>query len=591
MFDFKISKSFRMQKTYSLLQKIMACFSMLLLSSCIKISENSKHNKKENIAAFDWFRYEGNDAIYKTLSADKEKYLNPILAGFYPDPGICRVHDKFYLVNSSFSYFPGLPIFESTDMVNWKQIGHVIDRPEQLDLKLAVSKGLYAPTIRYNKRFFYVVCTNVDAGGNFLVTAKNPAGPWSNPIWLPEIEGIDPDIYFDDDGKVYITHNGPPPNNISVHEGHRAIYMMEFDLEKSKTVGESKLVVNGGTDMSQEPVWIEGPHIIKKDGFYYMICAQGGTEYNHSEVVFRSEHIFGPYSSFPNNPILTQKHLDKTRANPVTTTGHADFVELSNGDWWSVFLGCRPYGDDLYNTGRETFMLPVKWKDGWPEIVGGKEPIPFQFKKPNLCSSKENISPMNGNFIWQDDFNSDKLDFKWNFIRTPSEKWYSLEKGKLLIKARKETIQTETNFSFIGRRQQHLNFDVSTKVDFKLQNQSQTSGLLAFQNEKSYFLLGNRLNDSAKQKVFVERVSKILNNEKREIVAETDLQENSDSVLYRIEGNAGLFNFYFKENENDSWILLLKNSDATILSTKLAGGFVGTYLGMYTSGNHFSTKE
>ncbi len=580
-----------MQKTYSLLQKIMACFSMLLLSSCIKISENSKHNKKENIAAFDWFRYEGNDAIYKTLSADKEKYLNPILAGFYPDPGICRVHDKFYLVNSSFSYFPGLPIFESTDMVNWKQIGHVIDRPEQLDLKLAVSKGLYAPTIRYNKGIFYLVCTNVDAGGNFLVTAKNPTGPWSNPIWLPEIEGIDPDIFFDDDGKVYITHNGPPPHNISVHEGHRAIYMMEFDLEKSKTFGESKLVVNGGTDMSQKPVWIEGPHIIKKDGFYFMICAQGGTEYNHSEVVFRSKNIFGPYISFPNNPILTQKDLDKTRENPVTTTGHADFVELPNGDWWSVFLGCRPYGDDLYNTGRETFMLPVKWKEGWPEIIGGKEPIPFQLKKPNLPSSKENIPPMNGNFIWQDDFSKYKLDFKWNFIRTTSEKWYSLQKGKLLIEARKESIQTETNFSFIGRRQQHLNFDVSTKVDFKLKNKSEATGLVAFQNEKSYFILGKRLNDSGKQEVFVERVSKIINNGKGEIIAKKVLKENSDSVLFRIEGKAGLFNFYYKEKENDSWIVLLKNSDTTILSTKFAGGFVGTYLGMYASGNHFITKE
>lgn len=560
---------------------------MFLLSSSVMFSQN----KKNNIAAFDWFRYEGNDDIYKTLSTDKEMYLNPILAGFYPDPSICRVDNKFYLVNSSFSYFPGLPIFESTDLVNWKQIGHVIDRPEQLDLKLAVSKGLYAPTIRYNKGIFYVICTNVDAGGNFLVTAKNPAGPWSNPIWLPEIEGIDPDIFFDDDDKVYITHNGPPPNNISVHEGHRAIYMMEFDLGKSKTIGESKLVINGGTDMAQKPVWIEGAHIIKKDGFYYMICAQGGTEYNHSEVVFRSKNIFGPYSSFPNNPILTQKHLDKTRVNPVTTTGHADFVQLSNGDWWSVFLGCRPYGDDLYNTGRETFLLPVKWYKGWPEIVGGKEPIPFQLKKPNLASHKKKISPMNGDFVWNDEFISDKLDFKWNLIRTPSEKWYSLKNGKLVIEARKETIQTETNFSFIGRRQQHLNFDVSAKVSFNPQTESQTTGLVAFQNEKSYFLIGKRLNSLEKQEVYLQRVSKTIENGKPKILAKMDLKNASDSVLFRIEGKDGLFDFYFKEKENDFWILLIENVDATILSTKLAGGFVGTYLGMYASGNHFITKD
>ena len=179
-------------------------------------------------------------------------------------------------------------------------------------------------------------------------------------------------IFFDEDGKVYITHNGTPPNNVSQYDGHRAIYTFKYDIVNHKIVGESKLIVNGGTDMSKKPVWIEGPHIFKKEDFYYLICAQGGTGYNHSEVVFRSENVLGPYESYENNPILMQTHLDSNRKNEISTTGHADFVQLSNGDWWAVFLGCRPYGMELYNTGRETFMMPVEWKNGWPKIVGQK---------------------------------------------------------------------------------------------------------------------------------------------------------------------------------------------------------------------------
>lgn len=553
----------------------------------MRVSKSSNLVMNSDYAVFDYFHYEGKDQIYKTITRTNDNYLNPILSGFYPDPSICKVGNKFYIVNSSFSYFPGLPIFKSEDLVNWKQIGHVIHRKEQANFTLGISKGMYAPTIRYHNETFYVVCTNVDAGGNFIVTAKNPAGPWSNPIWFPNIDGIDPDIFFDDNGKVYITHNGPPPNNISVHEGHRAIYIFEYDIKNFKIIGEPKLVINGGTNMAEKPVWIEGPHIIKKDGFYYMICAQGGTEYRHTEVVFRSKNIFGPYESYEMNPILTQKNLDPNRKNQVTTTGHADFVQLPNGDWWSVFLGCRPYSDDFYNTGRETFMLPVEWKNGWPEIIGGNEPIPFIHKRPNLPLSTESVSPINGNFISDDEFDSTALDFKWNFVRTPSEKWYNLKDGKLFIKARKESIQTQTNFSFIARRQQHLQFGISTKVSFDLKSNKETAGLAAFQNEKNYLLLGIRLNAENKQEIYLEKATNEVNEGKSEIVRKQELLSSSKALFFRIEGEAQYFTFYYKRNQDDNWKVLAENVDASILSTKKAGGFVGTYLGMYASSNHF----
>lgn len=569
-------------------------FAFILVSffSCKKIFQKTQPIAYSDYAAFDWFNYEGKDDAYKTNPKSSGEYSNPILAGFYPDPSICRVGDKFYLVNSSFVYFPGLPIFESTDLVNWKQIGHIIDRKEQADFgNSGISRGMYAPTVRYNKGTFYVICTNVSSGGNFIVTAKNPEGPWSNPIWIPGVNGIDPDIFFDEDGKVYITYNGPPPGNISVHDGHRAIYTFEYDIEKQKIVGESKLVINGGTDMAIKPVWIEGPHILKKDGFYYMICAQGGTGYNHSEVVFRSKNVFGPYESYEKNPILTQTHLDPNRENEISTTGHADFVQLPNGDWWTVFLGCRPYGMELYNTGRETFMMPVEWKNGWPEIVGGTKPLPFVLKKPNLPASKEKIAPMSGNFTSRDDFNGDKLDLIWSFVRTPLDKWYELSGGKLYIKPRKESIHTETNFSFIGRRQQHLQFEASTKLSYNLINTLQTAGLVAFQNEKQYLLLGKRLNSDGKIEVFLEETAATVNNGTPIILAKKELSDNSKELFLKIEGKKRYYDFFYKTSEKGEWILLAKDIDAVILSTKEAKGFVGTYLAMYASENHFGTAN
>lgn len=563
--------------------------SLVLLSfSCKKISNKKQPIAQSEYAVFDWFNYEGKDEAFKEVSKTDSTYLNPILAGFYPDPSICSANGKFYLITSTFTYFPGIPIFESTDLISWKQIGHVITRKEQGDFSgQGVSKGMFAPTIRYHNGTFYVICTNVSGIGNFIVTTKDPSGPWSDPITIPGVDGIDPDIFFDEDGKVYITHNGPPPNNISVHDGHRAIYIFEYDLENKKIASESKLLINGGTDMAKKTVWIEAPHIFKKDGYYYLICAEGGTRYNHSEVVFRSKNVDGPYDSYKNNPILTQRHLNTPRPNEISTTGHADFVELSNGDWWAVFLGCRPYGDDLYNTGRETFLMPVAWKDGWPTIVGGNNPIPIINKKPNLIASKEKIAPTTGNFISHDAFKNSELDFKWNFIRTPLEKWHELDGKYLYIKPRKESIHTETNFSFIGRRQQHLQFDASTKVTYNLTDTLQTVGLVAFQNENHYLFIGKRLNKDGKEEVFIEKNATSLNESQPTIIAKQVISTKDSDLFLRIEGDKGLYNFYYKTSEKSEWILLADKVDASILSTKEAKGFVGTYLGMYASLNHF----
>ncbi len=562
-----------------------------LISLGLVLVSNAKFfsNLKQPIAyneevAFDWFEYQGQDTMFDSNIPTQNEYVNPILAGFYPDPSICRAENAYYLVTSSFSYFPGLPIFKSSDLVNWKQIGHVITRKSQADFNGGVSRGLFAPTIRYHQGTFFVICTNVSSKGNFIVTSTNPEEGWSEPIWLPEIDGIDPDLFFDDDGKIYITHNGPPPGNISKHNGHRAIYTWEYDLKKQKVISDQKLLVDGGTDMAKEPVWIEAPHIFKKDGYYYLFCAEGGTGYNHSEVVFRSKHIYGPYTSYENNPILTQRHLPKERSNQITTTGHADFVELPNGDWWGVYLGCRPYGDDHYNTGRETFMLPLKWEaNGWPVFEQGNDPHLFVYTRPELALNTEQIPPTTGNFVNRDDFDSGSLGNIWNFIRTPNSQWYTLENGQLLVTPQDENMHEETKFSFIGRRQQHASFEVATEFSFVPSQSTGAAGLVAFQNEKHYLFIGKRLTDQGNSEVFLEQSF----GDSLEILASKALEEHNQNLWVKIVGRSKYYDFYYKQHKDEDWRLLKANVDASLLSTKVAKGFVGSMLAMYASSNHF----
>ncbi|MEY4489989.1 MAG: hypothetical protein RIQ79_2497, partial [Verrucomicrobiota bacterium] len=260
-------------------------------------------------AEFSSFSYEGHDPLFEHAPVKSNDFYNPILAGFYPDPSICRVGEDFYLINSSFSYYPGVPIFHSRDLVNWTQLGHVLDRPSQLDLDgLPVSSGIFAPAITWHDGLFYMITTTIRGIGNFYVTATNAAGPWSEPQRL-KFDGIDPSFFFDDDGKAYVVHNGSPPDNQPLYNGHRAIWLWEFD-PATKAVKNGRILVNGGVDISKQPVWIEGPHIFKRNGFYYLTCAEGGTGPDHSQVVFRTRSLSEPFVPGSQNPILTQRDLD-----------------------------------------------------------------------------------------------------------------------------------------------------------------------------------------------------------------------------------------------------------------------------------------
>lgn len=530
-------------------------------------------------ARFEWFEYTGDDPAFRQNRAGANEYLNPVLAGFYPDPSITRAGDDYYMVTSSFAYFPGVPLFHSRDLVNWTQIGHVLSRPSQLNLDSAgISRGIFAPVIRHHAGTFYMITTIVDRGGNFIVTATDPRGPWSDPVFLPEVDGIDPSIFFDDDGKAYIVNNGPPIG-APLYEGHRAIWMQEFDAARQRMTGPRRLIVNGGVDLAKKPIWIEAPHLLKVDGRYYLICAEGGTAEQHSEVVFRADSPWGPWIPWTENPILTQRHLDPARPLPITTTGHADFVRTPRGEWWAVFLGVRPYRGDHYNNGRETYLLPVRWTaDGWPEILRGDATVPYAGRRPDLPAQPAAPIPMTGNFTHRDEFDAAALAPEWVFIRTPRESWHALSAGALVLRPRAAVLgDVGAQPSFVGRRQQHAYGSASTAVRYTPRADGDRAGLAAFHDDKHFYLLSVARREGRP----VVQLEQRSGDAAAAVIASAPLTVPADGPVYlRVEARGGRYAFSYGTRPGE-WIVLKDDADGTVLSSKVAGGFVGTMLGMY----------
>jgi xylan 1,4-beta-xylosidase len=534
--------------------------------------------------AFESFTYTGRDAVFEApLPAGH--FRNPILAGYYPDPSICRVGDDYYLINSTFAHFPGIPIFHSKDLVNWRQIGHVITRPDQLNYdKLGITRGIFAPAISHHNGTFYVICTMVDAGGNFIMTAKDPAGPWSDPIWL-DFDGIDPSIFFDDDGRAWIVNNGNPPENRPLYQGHRAIWIQEFDPRTNKMIGPRSIIVNGGVDLSKKPVWIEGPHIYKRNGWYYLCCAEGGTSIHHSQVILRSKSPTGPYVPWEKNPILTQRDLDNRAKHAVTCTGHADLEIGPDGNWWSVFLACRPYAPDRWATGRETFLLPVTWTDDdWPVILPPGERVPYVVKAPvgpalaagpRPADERQPYIPLTGNFTLVDEFDQAALSPQWIMIRTPRENWWSLADGRLSLTPRAERLSGQGNPSFWGRRLQHSKFDASLKLAIPA-TRGTSAGLAISQRETNTYYFAVQRTEGGLS-AFVE----VQNGPKPQTLITGLLPADAREIELRITGDEKLLAFAYRIGSGE-WKDLLPKADSYPISVQAAGGgghFTGALIG------------
>ena len=524
---------------------------------------------------------------------------NPLLKGFYPDPSICRVGEDFYMVTSSFSYFPGVPVFHSRDLCSWEQIGHVLDRPEQLPLNgKAISGGIFAPTIRYHEGTFYMITTNIDHGGNFIVTAENPAGPWSNPHWIEHAPGIDPSLFWDEDGRAYMS------GTAGFGAGEAPIWICEIDLQEFKLIGERKHVWGGALIGASAP---EAPHIYKKDGWYYLLIAEGGTEHFHAVTIARSKEIYGPYEGNPGNPIMTHRHLGEQY--PICNTGHADFVELADGSWYAVMLASRIYGGYHKNLGRETFIAPMIWEQDWPIISPGSGRIEWTYPAPKLTAGE--VVPQSD--VTKDEFDSSDLPFYWNSLGTPTEaEEFKVSDSHLYIRTGKQSLipiessgkKLEMGFGkregtvlcmpFMGRRQQHMSFEAATKLDF-LPEGTESAGIAVLQNNFHSLRLEVRKQEGTIQAVVVKATCRIEGNRfegtavsywEEEVLGEQVLSERgSYELVIRAEGQA----HQFLVRDGESLYVLAENVDGGFLGSETAGGFVGAYIGMFASGNGTDT--
>lgn len=506
---------------------------------------------------------------------------NPILPGFYPDPSICAVGMDYYIVNSSFAYFPGLPIMHSQDLAHWEQIGNVLTRPEQLPLEGAeVSQGLFAPTIRYHNGTFYVICTNVSHGGNFIVTATDPAGPWSEMHCLEGADGIDPSIMFDDDGKCYFIGTHPNPDGCK-YDGDWYIYVQELDIENFKLVGEKHNVWNGAMKGVH---WPEGPHLYHIGEYYYILHAEGGTGPEHAVCVARSKSPFGPFENNFKNPILTHRHLGNLF--PVRYVGHADMFEAANGEWYMVMLAVRQM-KGFTTLGRETFLAKVVWEEDWPLV------------NPNMGRLSEELvvhlpeyetefaqNALPGVDKVYDFRHYKNLGAEWLRLRNPKEDMLVLqdmdELKAIPEKERNPLIHSGLNLkcggdvtgkqdvSYLAIRQDCHNFEASATLYLDNLCAGASAGLMLMQN--------NRYNLRFEVSNWVGYV--ILCRDGVDMkVASFNMSSSYAVITIRVFGlKAMVLGRKFEDNHDT---IIVANLDVSELSTEVAGGFVGCTVGMF----------
>ncbi|WP_269523328.1 glycoside hydrolase family 43 protein [Coraliomargarita parva] len=480
-------------------------------------------------------------------------FLNPIIPGFHPDPSICRVGSDYYLATSSFEYFPGVPIFHSRDLIHWKKIGHALTRDSQLDLRDAGdSGGIYAPTLRYHNGIFYMVTTHVYAKGNFYVTAKDPAGPWSEPIYLNQ-GGIDPSFLFDEDGKVYLTTS----QNMQ----------SEIDLATGELLTEPRQIWagSGGNDL-------EAPHLYKINGWYYLLCAEGGTHHGHMITIARSRSPWGPFESCPNNPILTNRHR---AGHDVQATGHGDLFQAHDGSWWIVCLAIRTgktHFPKTHHLGRETFLAPVTWDaDGWP-IINHSGTLDIETEAPRLPHQPfPEESPT-------DNFDAPTLSPEWVHLRNPKPEHYSLNErpGWLRLKADANSSRKQQPTTCLLRRQTDFECTASTLLDFKPTEEGQEAGMLVWMNSRFHYRCFLSIRSGRLHASLLKQIGDITH-----LANSVEVDTLSGPYTLKVEANSESYAFSIETSNCQK--IDLGTGLVRLLTTEVAGGFTGMMLGIYAN--------
>lgn len=577
---------------------------------------------------FESFTYTGNDARYNQPFNPTTQYLNPIISGTNPDPTICRKGDDFFMANSSFVYWPGIPVWHSKDLIDWDFCGYVITRPSQALFKTGdrISGGVFAPDMKYcaANNTFYLIVTIVTGGGNVIFKSQNPYEGWSEPISVPEVHGIDPSMLFDADGKCYIVNNDEPAYPAE-YSGHRAIWAREFDLKTDKVCGDPVVLIDKGIRPEEKPIWIEGPHLYhfnqtlagKTFNQYYLMDAEGGTGDWHSEVVLASNKPLGKFTPSQQNPILTQRTQPHNRPNPITCAGHADLVNVNDNpavednEWWSVFLACTTYdGDQLYNTGRSTFLLPTSWipdaknKGIQPLILHPDSIIPTVCAKSQwqLMAETKSVSEnaelvgnqadkrnlLTGNGSYQDSFDGADLYPLWFTLRTPEAdqrvegrlaKWLNVNGGRLLLEPRPVQLSEQAQPSMVCRWIKNNTYTVQTQLLYTPAEQQTLAGLTLFQSERAHYILGKRLNADAQMEVVLIRSTK---EESNVVVAKQTLSkaEGYKPIELRAEVDQHVATFSYSVDGGATFQTIGEAQNADILTTNYAGGFTGSVAGL-----------
>ena len=515
------------------------------------------------------------------MKQEPETYRNPIIPGFAPDPSICRVGDDFYLINSTFEYFPGIPIYHSRDLVNWELIANALYSVNQnvnMD-SINSSAGIHAPTIRYHEGLFYIITTNNLNGEmiNFIITAENPKGPWSKAYILKDAPGIDPSLFFDDDEKVWYTGSSVPPE--PEFDGQSEIWMQELDLNKMQLMGEKHYLTRGFSNGT----WAEGPHVYKYGDYYYLMISEGGTLHNHAVTIAVSKIITGPYIANARNPILTHRHLSLD--HPIIAVGHGDLVQIKENDWYMVALGFRPIEKKYKNLGRETFLIPVIWetepywwkdeKIAWPVCspktgkVEFEYPVPF----PGTIQLKTNE--------FYDNFDDTELNLEWNFRRTPTAPFHSFneKKGFLRIYFKEGFIEEQSQYSFVGIRQRHFQMEAKSKMEFNPAG-NEEAGMTVIQNDRSAYVM-SLMDEKIQLHHFFHGTDSLL--------ASHSYQKST--VFWNISADYLDYDFSYSQ-DGKNWILLFNNADGSKLSPESSGWtYTGVYIGLYGSSNNSTSTN
>jgi alpha-N-arabinofuranosidase len=494
------------------------------------------------------------------------RYRNPVIPGFHPDPSVARVGADYYLVTSSFEFFPGVPVFRSRDLVHWKPVGHALARDGQLPLaKARASGGIYAPTIRHHDGTFYVITTNTDGGGNFFVTARDPAGPWSEPVWVPEQGGIDPSLFFDDDGTAYLTTNGGAPGG----NGPRGIYQSTIDVRTGRLLTPPRHVWAGTGGR-----YPEGPHLYRIRGRYYLMISEGGTEYGHMVTIARSDSPWGPFEPCPRNPILTHRQTEMDV--PIQGTGHADLFEDHEGSWWMVFLAFRPVGEGYWHhLGRETYLAPVTWDaEGWPVVNEGR------VVTPEMTVRGLPAAPWPGPEA-RVDFDA-PLGPEWTYLRNPDRSAYALDErpGWLTLRGAAIGLEAAASPTWLGRRQQHHACSAVTRVDFEPGAEGEEAGLAVYRNpEHRYEIAVGR--SGRRRRVFVRQTV----GPSLQAVTASAPADDRGPLLLRVEARAEAYSFSFAGGDAPERWTPLGTAPTRFLSSEVAGGFTGAFFALFATGN------